>query len=85
LRALERRAAELESEEDPEPFEQVEAEYARQCDAARQDAAREIQAIASDGDPRFADVLARGRELLGPQWPLANLTAVPVRAAARTA
>jgi hypothetical protein len=84
LRALERRAVELEGTNDPEPFEAAEAEYVRQCEAAAHDAGDELQAIATGGDPRFAEAFASARGLLGPQWPLTALPVVPL-AAARSA
>jgi hypothetical protein len=82
LQALERSAVALEGEDDAQPFDEAEAEYARRCAAAQRDAERELEAIARDGDSRFADVLATGRELLGAPWPLANAAAAPPRAVA---
>jgi len=85
LLALERRAVELEGERDPAPFEQAEAEYAQQLDAAQHEGDQELQGIVSGADQRFTAAFANGQGLLGPQWPLATLQPVPLPAAAQTA
>src|SRR5262245_283898 len=82
--AAERRAAELEGEQDLAAFDRADAEHARQVDAARDEANRELQAVATGADPRFGEVLASGRGLLGPEWPLASLMPVPLPAVAQT-
>jgi hypothetical protein len=85
LRALERRAAELEGESEPRPFDHTEGEYIRTLALARYEGDKELQQMVSDAEPRFAAAFANGQGLLGPQWPLEALPAVPLRAAAQTA
>jgi hypothetical protein len=80
--AAERRAAALEGSADVAPFRSVESQLAEQVHAARQQAKDELQVVAAAGGTRFADAFAHGQELLGPEWPLANLTAVPAPAPA---
>lgn len=83
--ALEQRAAALEPERHPAPFEQAEAEYAERLELAQREGEQEVDGIANAADPRFAAAFANGRGLLGPQWPLAALSAVPLPAPAPTA
>ena len=85
LHAAERRAVELESVQDRAAFQDAEAALARRLEVAQHDANQELQAVVIGADPRFTEVLASGRGLLGPEWPLATLAAVPLPAAAQTA
>jgi hypothetical protein len=85
LRALERRAVELEGTKQLEPFEQAEADYARQLEAARREGDRELREVVSGADRGFMTAFANGQQLLGRQWPLATLAAVSSPAAAQRA
>jgi hypothetical protein len=71
--ALEQQAAELENVRQPEPFDAAEARYDRQLEAAWQKGDDDLQAVADRAERRFAEAYANGRQLLGPEWPLATL------------
>jgi hypothetical protein len=83
--AAERRAAELEGVQDPRAFQQAETELTGQLDAAGHEAGEAVRAVVLGSEPRFAEVFASAQALLGPQWPLATLSAVPMPAVAQHA
>lgn len=74
---VERRALELEQVNDARRFRAVEESFAQDAARAEQDAARQIDRVATAGGTQFRQIFARARALLGEQWPLANLAAVP--------
>jgi len=77
-KTAERRAAELEGTADVEAFRQIESALTEQLAAAHQDAEREVQGVLTGADARFAEAFSGGQQLLGRQWPLTNLPAVPL-------
>jgi hypothetical protein len=77
LAATEARAVALEQADDPEPFAEAEEELARETAYAEAEAARELDAMAAAGSPRFREVFAVARDLLGQDWPLGSAAALP--------
>lgn len=74
---VERRALELEQVNDARRFRAVEESFAQDAARAEQDAARQIDRVATTGGAQFRQIFAKARALLGERWPLANLAAVP--------
>lgn len=70
-------AAELETSEDQQMFDAVEAELETAMDQARQWSAQRVGALAADGDKPFKQVAAKAQELLGASWLQDTLVAVP--------
>jgi tetratricopeptide (TPR) repeat protein len=67
---LESRASELERQPDPTLMQSLESNLARELERTAIAGERELEAIVAQSSTAFRAAFDRGRELLGPDWPL---------------